>query len=147
VFDTYRGGRPGAGPSDLLCALETDRMFRIPGIRLAEAQVANGARTFAYLFSWESAAFDGRIKAAHAVDLAFVWDNLADRMATKLVGENAPQALADDMHGAWIRFVNDGDPGWPAYDIRTRTTREFGGSNGLIGDPCGAERAVWERIL
>src|SRR5581483_2317516 len=62
ALDTYRGNRKGAPPVDLLGALETDRMFRIPGIRLAEAQVRNGARTFAYLFSWNSPAYDGRIK-------------------------------------------------------------------------------------
>ena len=26
-----------------------------------------------------------------------------------------PQELADRMHGAWVRFVESGDPGWPEH--------------------------------
>jgi carboxylesterase type B len=147
ALDTYRGNRQGAPPVDLLGALETDRMFRIPSIRLAEAQVRNGARTFAYLFSWNSPAYDGRIKAGHALELPFTWDNLGDVMAQRLIGDSPPQALADEMHGAWVRFITDGDPGWPAYDLTTRTTRDFAGASDLVDDPLGDERALWEGVL
>jgi para-nitrobenzyl esterase len=144
---TYQRNRTGAPPVELIGALETDRMFRIPGIRLAEAQVANGATTFAYLFSWQSPAFGGRIKAGHALELPFTWDNVGDVMARRLIGDDPPQALADDMHGAWVRFISDGDPGWPAYDVATRTTRDFGGASRIVDDPLGDERVLWEGIL
>jgi para-nitrobenzyl esterase len=144
---TYKRERPAASSVELFSALETDRMFRIPAIRLAEAQVQQGARTYAYLFSWNSPAFDGRIKSGHALELPFMWDNLADPMARKLLGDNPPQDLADDMHGAWVRFITDGDPGWPAYDLATRTTRDFGGSESLVHDPMAAERALWDGVL
>jgi para-nitrobenzyl esterase len=147
ALETYRGNRPGAAAADLLGALETDRMFRIPAIRLAEAQVANGARTYAYQFSWESPAFDGRIKAGHALELPFMWDNVADPMARRLIGEDALQSLADEMHAAWVRFITAGDPGWPQYDTSRRTTREFGGTNGLLDDPLGDERQLWDGVL
>jgi para-nitrobenzyl esterase len=143
ALDVYRRNRPGAAPVELLAALETDRMFRAPAIRLAEAQVANGARTFAYLLSWRSPAFDGRIGAAHGLDIPFAFDNLDDPMAQRLLGTDPPQALADEMHGAWVRFMTDGDPGWPAYDLATRTTRDFGGDEAFVDDPNRDERLLW----
>ena len=147
ALDIYRGNRPGASAVELLAALETDRMFRMPALRLADAQVANGARTFAYLFTWESPAFEGRVKAGHALELPFMWDNVGDTMAQRLIGTDAPQELADEMHGAWVRFVTDGDPGWAPYDTATRTTRDFGGPNQLVDDPLGDERALWDGLI
>jgi para-nitrobenzyl esterase len=147
AFERYRANRPGATAVELLAALETDRMFRIPGVRLAEAQAANGARAFAYRFDWESPAFGGAIKAGHAVELPFTWDNVGDVMARRLVGDEAPQALADEVHGAWVRFIADGDPGWARYDAASRTTRLFGGAAALAGDPAGDERELWDGVL
>jgi para-nitrobenzyl esterase len=147
ALEAYRRQRPDASAVELFSALETDRMFRIPSVRLAEAQVANGARTFAYLFSWRSPAFDGRIQAGHALELPFTWDNIADPLAHKLVGDDPPQALADDMHAAWVRFITDGGPGWPAYDLAHRTTRDFGGEAPLVDDPMGVERKLWDGVL
>ena len=147
ALETYRGNRAGAPAAELLGALQTDQMFRIPAVRLTEAQVQNKSRTYAYVMSWESPAFGGRIKAGHALDLPFMWDNVRDPMAKRLIGDDAPQALADEMHGAWVRFITDGDPGWPAYDLTARTTRDFGGATTLVDDPLGDERALWDGIL
>jgi para-nitrobenzyl esterase len=141
---TYQANRPGALAIELLSAFMTDQTFRIPAVQLAEAQVANGARTFFYRFSWESPAFDGRIKAGHALELPFTWDNLADPVAAQLTGRAAPQELADEMHAAWVRFITDGDPGWAPYDTDKRLTRDFGGTEELLSDPAGDERRLWE---
>jgi para-nitrobenzyl esterase len=147
AFATYERNRPGAPAAELLSALLTDQMFRIPAVRLADAQAGAGGRVFSYLFSWESPAFDGRIKAGHALELPFTWDNVHDRMATGLVGAEPPQALADEMHGAWVRFITEGDPGWAPYDSTTRTTRQFGAAPELIEDHAGDERALWDGVL
>ena len=144
ALDTYRANRPGAPAAELLGALLTDQTFRMPAIELAEAQVANGAATFFYRFSWESPAFGGRIKAGHAVELPFTWDNLADPVAADLTGGAGPQELADEMHAAWVRFITDGDPGWAPYDTDKRLTRDFGGAQALLSDPAGDERLLWE---
>ena len=144
---TYTANRPGAPAKELLGALLTDRMFRIPAVRLAEAQVANGRAPWAYRFSWESPAFGGAARAGHAMELPFTWDNLADEVGHGLTGGAGPQALADDMHGAWVRFITDGDPGWTPYDLGTRTVRDFGGDDELLLDPDADERALWEGVL
>jgi para-nitrobenzyl esterase len=146
ALDCYRTNRPGAEVADLLGAVVTDQVFRIPAIRLAEAQVANGANTWSYLFSWESPAFDGKVKAGHALELPFMWDNLDDDIARLLTGGDAPQSLADEVHGTWVRFVTDGDPGWAPYDLDARTTRQFGGDERILLDPMGDERKLWEGV-
>jgi para-nitrobenzyl esterase len=50
------------------------------------------------------------------------------------------------MHGAWVRFVVDGDPGWPPYGADRRPVQDFGEQVRLVEDPRGAERAVWDGI-
>ncbi|NKF33683.1 carboxylesterase/lipase family protein, partial [Pseudomonas sp. BGM005] len=59
-----------------------------------------------------------------ALELGFVFDRLGDPEAQRLAGADAPQALADEMHSAWISFIKTGDPGWPEFGAE-RLTRLF----------------------
>jgi para-nitrobenzyl esterase len=153
ALDRYRAQRSGATPVDLFAALQTDRQYRIPAIRLAEARTDKPARTWMYRLSWNSPAFEGRVGAGHATDLPFAFDNLDNSMAAGLVGENAPVDLAAEMHDAWVRFVKCGDPSgpdartWPPYDIARRATKDFdAGHSRVIDDPASAERRLWDGL-
>ena len=137
----YRSGRPGATPGDLLSAVGTDWFFRIPALRLAEA-----AEGYVYEFAWRSPAFDGRLGACHALEIAFVFDTLATERGRPLGGDEAPQALADAMHAAWVAFARTGDPGWPRYRSERRATMCFGDACELVDDPRAEERRLWEGI-
>ena len=57
VVRAYTGARAGRGqpvtPRDLWVAVQSDLVFRLPAIRLAEAQARVGAPVHAYLFTWE----------------------------------------------------------------------------------------------
>jgi para-nitrobenzyl esterase len=64
------------------------------------------------------------LRAAHALELGFVFDVLDDPEAQRLAGPDAPAALAAEMHAAWIAFAKTGDPGWAPFGA-TRTTRVF----------------------
>src|SRR5690606_28148577 len=75
TIDAYRVARPGASPDELLCAVLTDRVFRIPAVRLADAQVPHAPRVSMYRFDRGTAAFDG-LGACHVIDIPFVFDNL-----------------------------------------------------------------------
>ena len=137
------------GPGDelgLRNVLETDRNFRIPAIRLAEAQVAAGAPTYMYRFDWKTPAFGGRLGACHALEIPFVFDNLDAPGANVFTGGAAPQSLATDMHGAWVSFAKTGEPGWAPYDTSSRTTMLFGEQSGPADDPDGDLRRVWDGI-
>jgi len=139
VLDLYRANRPAASPGDLLAALLTDRFFRQPAIAVAQARAAGPAPTYFYEFAWPSPG----LGAAHAVEIPFVFDNLSAGGVELISGPAAPQALADEMHAAWIRFASTGDPGWPAFDQR-HPVRVFDAGGGSVQlDPRRDERVIW----
>ncbi len=140
----YSGNRPGATPRDVYTAIATDRVFRMPAIRLAEAQHARGVPSYMYLFAWPTPVFGGSLKACHALELPFVFDNLDQPGASTFTGDGPErQGIADTMHRAWTAFAHDGDPGWPAYDTGSRTTMRFDSHSEVVDDPMGDERALW----
>lgn len=146
AVESYRAHRGGAKPGELLCDLGTDWFFRIPAIRLAEAQVAHGKRAYAYEFVWASSAFGGALGACHALEIPFVFDHLERTDDPDLFadGEAPPQALADTMHRAWVDFITDGDPGWALYHPDRRATMTFDTTSAVVDDPRGDERILWE---
>jgi para-nitrobenzyl esterase len=143
VLRAYRAAAPDATPQQIWLAVTTDGVFRIPAIRLAEAQLPHGP-VWMYRFSWETPAFGGALRSSHALEIPFVFDNL-DRNTEGVTG-NGPerQAIADTMHRAWIAFARDGDPGWPAYDKERRATMRFEVESEVVDDPEAAQRAAWE---
>ncbi|MFC4949709.1 carboxylesterase/lipase family protein [Pseudonocardia sp. GCM10023141] len=116
----YRAARPSASLAALQVALLGDGMFGVGTRRYAEAHARSGdGRTFVYEFTWRSDALDGQLGASHLMELPFAFDN-ADLAALHgpdaLLGTRPPPAdLASRMHGAWVRFATDGDPGWSPY--------------------------------
>jgi para-nitrobenzyl esterase len=143
----YRATLPRATSGDLLAALITDWFFRIPAIRLAEAHAQHGGSSYVYEFAWRSPLFDGRFGAVHALEIGFVFDNLGRAGAMTLAGSEAPQALADVMHRAWVAFATGGAPGWSPYDVRARTVMRFDGAGEtVVVDPAADERRLWDGI-
>ena len=126
----------------------SDAWFRVPAVRAAEARFDAPAPTFVYDFAWRSPALGG-LGAVHCIDLPFAWDLLdADGVET-VAGTDPPQALADRMHRAWVSFVTDGDPGWPAYrliaegETGTRATMRFAERCEVVTDLLHDERVRW----
>ncbi|MFH8371603.1 carboxylesterase/lipase family protein [Streptomyces sp. NPDC018031] len=150
ALPVYRAARPGAVPGDLLSAVMTDQIYRIPALRLAEARAAYRAATYVYEFAWPSPALDGRIGACHTLEIGFVFG----RLDSPLTGDDAPAALSDRMRGAWTAFARDGRPGtadgrlpdWPAYGTRRAVMRLGGGPPTVRQDPARQERLLWEGV-
>jgi para-nitrobenzyl esterase len=151
VFTTYAAAQPGADMREIGLDMFTDYTFRIPAIRLAEAQAGQSAPIWMYRFDWPSP--NARFGACHALELPFVWNNLATSIFRVLTGNNPPQELANNMHSAWIAFAHTGNPNtsglphWPAYDIDRRATMLFAEQCNVEDDPQGTERAIWESLL
>jgi para-nitrobenzyl esterase len=139
----YGAARPGASPFELLAAALTDYAFRIPAIELASAQVGAGAEVWMYRFDWPSAAFGGRLRATHALELPFVWDILGTKGVSMFTGEGAPAELAQRMHADWLAFACGAAPEWPPYDVSGRATMIYDTECRVVEDPDGAERALW----
>jgi para-nitrobenzyl esterase len=119
----YKAANPGLSPRDLVARLRSDVTFRVNGVRLAQTRAAlGGAPVYHYDFAWRSPALGG-IGASHCVDVPFVFDVLDDPHACTVLGDAAPQSLADAMHAAFVRFVK-GEAPWPAFDD-TKPTMVF----------------------
>jgi para-nitrobenzyl esterase len=146
AVELYSAARPGATAGDLLAAISTDWFFRIPAIRLAEAHSKNGGSAHVYEMAWRSPLYGGRLGACHALEIGFVFDTLDAEWTDRLAGPNAPQSIADDMHRAWVAFAHTGDPGWETYDAGHRTVMRFDSSSGVVDDPDGKERLLWDGI-
>jgi para-nitrobenzyl esterase len=144
----YRANRPGASLLEVWTDLSTDAVFRIPAIKLAEAQLAHGP-VWMYLFTWETPVFGG-LRSTHALEIPFVWDNLDAPGASMFTGDGDDrQAIADAMHAAWIAFARDRDPqhaalpSWPQYEPERRPTMRFDTTREVLDDPFGADRELW----
>jgi para-nitrobenzyl esterase len=158
VIQTYRQARDSRGEASdanaLFAAIETDRIFRIPGIRLAETLAARDMNAFQYLFTWESPWGDGELGSPHAIDIGFVFGThefSPDSGDFFGKGERA-DTLAGHVQDAWLAFAADGNPSteglgeWATYDEQDRATALFGDPVALANDPFAAERGVWDEV-
>ena len=120
-----------------------DIAFRVPALRLAEAQ-ARHAPVFHYRFDFASTAFGGALGAAHALEIPFVWNTLDLPVSALLLGDAIAHArpLADRMHAAWAAFARTGDPGWPRFGA-ARTTMVFDRESAIADDPDAEMRAAF----
>lgn len=144
----------GTTPKDLFDAMETDRLFRIPSVRLAEAQDKQNAELYMYLLDWVSPMMGGILGCCHVVDLPFVFglvDTPFGQMYTG--GGDAAKALSQNMMDAWTGFARTGKPGhagldeWPTYDLKDRATMILGKKCRIEKDPMSKERVFWENVL
>ncbi len=146
IVEAYRRTRPETAARDLLVAIESDRMMRIPSIRLAERKLAGGrAPVFMYLFRWAA----GPLGSAHGFEIPFVFDNARPPVMPESVSRGD---LAARMSEAWLAFARSGrpdhpgNPDWPAYTLEDRATMTFDRDESHVErDPCGEERRAWEQ--
>ncbi len=154
VIAVYRDELPQASNDDMWCAIATDWVFRVPAIRLSEAQSANQPATYAYLFSYKSTAFDGALGACHAVDVPFAFDNVDRRGVDFFLGrvDDGTRALSTATSRAWTAMARHGSPehdgvaSWPAYSTETRNVKELGSTIRLLDDPGSAARRLWDEL-
>jgi para-nitrobenzyl esterase len=159
LIEAYRSARAGqvsTEPADLFFAIETDRVFRIPAIRLADAQAAHQRGTFLYQFTWESPSLGGALGACHAVELPFVFGVL-EKEGAQLFAGGGPEAnrLSERVMDAWIGFARDGDPShpglpggrWDTFDSERRATMLLGPECAIELAPGDRERQAWDGLL
>jgi len=150
----YRGAREARGmsatPTDVWFAIMTDRAYRVPAMRLAEAHVTREPATFAYLFDWESPALGGRLGAGHGLELPFVFGTLDVGGFAAYASQAAPAwGLSHSMQDAWLAFARTGDPSsvalgvWPTYHRPDWSTMILGPRCGLIDAPLEDELRFW----
>jgi para-nitrobenzyl esterase len=137
----YRGRHPDAEPWWVYGQAYSDSSFKAGALRTVEGWAKGGGRAWLYDFEWRSAV--PGYGSVHCLDIPFAFDNLDASGVVEVTGEAPPQELADAMHGAFVRFVQDGDPGWPAYDLERRPAMVFDTTSKVVDDPWRFERETW----
>ena len=153
VLDVYRSNRPDAETHEIAAAIETDRMFTVPAIRMADAQVAHNPNTRLYRFDWSAQVADGAWGAHHFIEVPFAFDQVDNDQARAFLGDNPPRSLTDATHTAWVGFIKDGDPNheglpnWPQYDPETRPTMLFNQPCRVENRPADDEIGLWDGVV
>ncbi|WP_159501436.1 carboxylesterase/lipase family protein [Microbacterium sp. 18062] len=118
VARAYLARHRGLKPRRLLGQLLTDALFRRLALDVATAR--GTAATWLARVGWTSPAFGD---ALHCLDLPFFFDVLGSPTVYRLVGPQAPQQIADDLHGAAVRLIRGHEPQWEAWTPERGATR------------------------
>ncbi len=114
LLAVYNEAMPQASPADRLIAALTGSNFWVRTVLLAERYSARAGRgpVYTYSLDWQSPAHGGRLKAHHAMDLPFVFDNV-DIPDTTAAARGARE-LASRIADTWIAFARHGQPDNPS---------------------------------
>lgn len=139
---------------DLYNQMMTMQIFTYPALKLAEHQRNNGSNVWMYRFDWESPVLNGLLKAAHALEIPFVWNTLDKPKTENLTGQGSErQRVAEQIHDAWIAFARYGkpttaaNPNWPEYDLENRSTMIFNSESRVEVKPNEDMRVKWEKVM
>jgi para-nitrobenzyl esterase len=158
LSEVYRSSRAARGlphgPRALVAAISSDALWRIPSQRFAEAFLVHQPATFQYLFSYESPAMRGALRACHGLELPFMFGTLDMPGQAEFAGRAEPlHKLSVRMMDAWLSFVRCGDPSlasaeahWPAYNVERRPTMQLDLASALDYAPYEEERAAWDDL-
>jgi para-nitrobenzyl esterase len=148
----YRAALPQASPGDRLITALTGSNFWIRTVLLAERySVRPRAPVYMYSLDWQSPAHGGRIKAHHAMDLPFVFDNTD--VADTTAGAPSARELAAHISATWIAFARNGCPdnpaipSWPAHTTADRATMILDTDCRVACDPDREARLLWSRVV
>lgn len=142
--------RPDRSPDATHIALLSDGMFGLGTRLFAQTHSrAELAPTYVYEFDWRSDALQGRLGAAHLMELPFVFDNAGIPSlhgSNRLLGDTPPpRELAARMHRSWVGFITDADPGWPEFTGPDGAIQRIGRSWTVERAHRSAELAAWGR--
>jgi para-nitrobenzyl esterase len=155
AVETYRTARAARGEAttaeELWFAMFSDRISRMPTTRLAELHARHTPDTYAYLFTWRSPAWEGRLGAGHCVELPFVFGQYDIPDARGFVTPSAEvERLSQQMQDAWVAFARTGNPrtaalqDWEPYTTARRSTMLLDTACRAVDAPYETERRFWE---
>jgi para-nitrobenzyl esterase len=143
----YRTAFPDASAEQLYERVQSDGLFRMPTLRLAQAQAAGGGRAYLYELTWPAPGAGGQFGACHGLDLPLLFGTTDADLGPLLLGDEPPaeaHQLSARLRTAWTTFARTGDPGWPAFDNEGRLTQIFDATDAVTSYPEEASRQLWQ---
>ena len=138
---------PARSNMDWFSAMETDRLFRVPTLRLLDAQAAHRADTYGYQFTWPSDQFGVPMGACHVVDVPFVFgvtDTVPGQFFTG--GTDQARALSERVRGDWGAFARGEAPSGPAW-VEGRRVVQYGPGDATAALFQADDEALWADII
>ena len=123
-------------------------MFRLPAILQAEKHHLN--KGHAYMYYWEEGSNIPYYKACHAVELAYVFNNVDETIYT---GKQADFNLSIKISNMWVNFAKTGNPSingmeWMEYDNKQRKTLIIKKNElKIVDDPLKRQRELLSPLL
>ncbi len=150
IIAGYRALQPEASAADVYFEATTDSRWLAGHVQQAERKVLQGgAAAYLYLFNWDTPVDGGKWRSPHALEIGFVFDNVANSESMSGSGPEQQQ-IADMMADTWIAFARTGKPdnpnipAWPAYNLETRPVMVFDTTPMVINDARAAQRALFD---
>ncbi|MFX1323764.1 MAG: carboxylesterase/lipase family protein [Promethearchaeota archaeon] len=154
IYKDARKGKYSTEPMDLLDAIVTDSLFRIPTIRFLEAQSKYQPNTFNYMFKFQCIQFDGALGCPHSIEIPFVFNTLNATGIPDFIGTGPEiETFSRKVMDAWIAFARSGNPNhkdipeWTPYSIEKRATMCLGKESKLVDAAFEKERKAWDGLL
>lgn len=148
----YKQAYPNADLRDIMLLSASDNQYRRHSITIAERKSAlKRAPIYMYRFDWQTPVWDGLLKASHALEISFVFDNVQMNHGFTGGGPDAV-ALAAAMSKTWMQFARTGNPNnaniptWKPYDTKDRATLLFNDTIQLVNDPDASARKYWQSL-
>ncbi|WP_051182043.1 carboxylesterase/lipase family protein [Nocardia vinacea] len=125
--------------------LNTDWLFRMPSLHLADAAHTGGGRVWLYELCWS---FNSEQGASHCLDFLLIFGTLGsdEVRAHRSAHPNAANEITRVSHRMrtdWVTFATTGEPGWAPYDPHTRTTRVYNAEPTTQPYPEEHSRRIW----
>ena len=152
LMAAYREDEPNRTPEEVLMALASDTMFRVPLIRAAETKAnARQAPVYLYNFVWKAPVEGGIWRSPHTIDIPFAFGNTGKSHSLTGTG---PEQLEVSRHlmAAFVAFARTGNPNnprmpqWKPYDTTTRATMTIDVECRAVDDFHGADRVAGSQL-
>ncbi|MET8977062.1 carboxylesterase family protein [Streptomyces sp. NPDC004539] len=143
----FRAAFPGLGAEDLFERVQSDWLFRMPVLHLAEAQTKGGGTAYLYDLAWQSPGTNGLLRACHGLDGPLLFGTYDAHLGPAAIGPGdtaEARLLTDQIRTAWTSFATTGDPGWHPYDPERRLTRIFDTEPSVEPYPLETSRRLWQ---
>lgn len=139
---------PQRSALDILSAMESDRLFRVPTLRLLDAQYAHNEDCWGFQFTWPSEPFGTPLGACHGVDIPFVFgitDSPAGQYFTG--GGDAARQLSEQVQQAWGAFAHGHPAPWATWRAAGRHVQQFGPGEPMAPLLDNAGELLWETLI